>query len=535
MEKKARRLAEEKLLEGEKKPDVQAQREEALPRKDRGQTFLVREIRLKSKGVEPEGEKILGDLKRDLEPLVKECEGRELALEDLRQLGRKIEEAYRKRGYFAYSYIPPQPIENGEVTLEILLSRMGDLQIQGTKYFRASKTKSYWNIPKGKILNYGQIRKSTLESNQNPDRTVRPNLKAGTEPGTTDIYLRSEEHFPVHGGFSFDNQGVDLTGKKNFGFTLRDNNLLSLDDIFLIGTLFGRDFGLLYLHHLIPITTFGTQFIWGLSHTEARLEAYKSTRLNSISQIYNLLLRQRLFATDRFRAHAQLGFDIKEKRTRNKGVVIAWDRLRVLKPGLTVSAKDKTCVSTLNQDFSVGFSPHGDGFALTTRQAESHFLKYEVSLHRRQTLPFGTYSLLNLKGQLSLDRLPPQEQLFLGGAHSVRGYPESDYGADQGMVVNIEHYLPLYFIPPDWHLFMDKTPLRKQVEWITFLDQGAGIIRRAQSTEEERRYLMGVGGGLQVQFRDNISARLEWGIPVGNSPLSDSGKYQFHFSLRVDV
>jgi hypothetical protein len=45
---------------------------------------------------------------------------------------------------------------------------------------------------------------------------------------------------------------------------------------------------------------------------------------------------------------------------------------------------------------------------------------------------------------------------------------------------------------------------------------------------------MGLGGGFELRFRSNISGRMEWGVPLGNNPITESGKSQLHFTLNVN-
>jgi len=209
--------------------------------------------------------------------------------------------------------------------------------------------------------------------------------------------------------------------------------------------------------------------------------------------------------------------------------------LRILTFGSDFQIKDKTGVWTLGQDFAFGFPLHGDGFPLTSRQAETQFFTYGLSLQRLQKLPFNLRGIARIKGQLTDNRLTPQEQLFFGGATTIRGYPESDFLADQGLITNIELWSPFFIVPKSWKLPYSERPLRDQIQLVAFLDHGYGRINDPSGTERHTRNMLAAGGGFEIRFRENISGRVEWGVPLADRPITESGRSQFHFRISTDV
>lgn len=461
-------------------------------------------------------------------------ENRDVTFSELNALSADLEKRLRGRGLFAVTRIPPQDVSpGGEVVIEVLLARMGELSVEGNRYSRTALVKSYWQIEPGDILRVDPLRNSLAAMNMNPDRTVRQILKAGAVPGTSDVVLKVEEKLPVHAGYSLDNQGIALTGKRRHTFTARHNNMLSLDDTFLIGTAFGEDFGALFMQHLIPVNRRGTELMWGISHAQVTPQKeFEALGINGISQIYSLKLQQRLANDPAFSANGYLGIDFKEKRTRQRNVTVAWDRLRVLKGGGNLRKQHHAGVTDLSQEFSFGLSPHGDGFALNSRQGEPHFFKYGFTLSRRQSLPFDVTAVLRMRGQLSPNKLLPQEQIFLGGMTSVRGYPETDFGADQAIVTNLECFVPLP-LPPGWKLPGSDKPFREQIQLVTFLDHAYGRVHGPSAGKKRSYQPVGIGGGINFVFRKNLSARLEWGVPVGETPVTEAADSQFHFRLTT--
>lgn len=534
-ERKVREEAEKELLE-KKPPQPVEIEEETSEAAEPGVEFFVRSIRLRPSPVMPTTVALNLLIPSDeLKPVIAPYLNRSLTFKDLKELCKKLREAYHSRGLFALIGVPPQGIQGDEVTLEVLVSIMGDLHIEGNHYFRASKIKSYWRISKGEILRYDKIVQGIQDMNEHPDRLVKSGLKAGLKPGTTDVILKVEEHLPVHAKYSFDNQGAKLTGHERTGFMLRHNNLLSVDDTFLIGTNFGETYGALFLQHKIPLNARGTDFIYGFSHSQVNpKKEFKPLGVNGISQTYNFSLRQKLHSGRRVTAGAHVGFDFKEKRTRTRSVTTVWDRLRILSTGGEMQFRDKTGIWTAEQEVAFSFSPHGDGYLLTSRQAESHFFKTTLSLERNQRLPFGTSGVVRVQGQLSPGKLPPQEEILLGGATSVRGYPESDYLGDQGVLTNVEYHTPFFLLPKQLE-FPRGQPVRNQIQLIAFWDHGYGRLRQPSETEHRTRNLMSVGGGFAIQVLKYAGLRFEWGVPLADDPLTESGKSQFHFHVQAEI
>ena len=125
--------------------------------------------------------------------------------------------------------------------------------------------------------------------------------------------------------------------------------------------------------------------------------------------------------------------------------------------------------------------------------------------------------------------------MFLGGANSVRGYPESDYGADQAIQSQLDYLLPPYGMPDQWRLPFDTAPLKDQVNLIAFFDTAYGRAHDPSADSEYRSdFLMGAGGGFELRYRKNITTRVQWGVPLGDKPITEAGRSQLHFTFNVN-
>lgn len=152
-----------------------------------------------------------------------------------------------------------------------------------------------------------------------------------------------------------------------------------------------------------------------------------------------------------------------------------------------------------------------------------------------------------VRGQQVLDdkRLIPQKQLAIGGAFSVRGYPESVSGGDNVGFASAEYRFhvprafrpyaeatagststtattggrprntppsyfgkPFYWRPPQVYALPDWDLIFRM-----FVDAGYTQIVRPRPEETDRK-LLGTGVGLELQARSMFSLRADWGMAL---------------------
>lgn len=493
--------------------------------------FFVKQIRLEGNQVLPAA---------GLKPLIAPYEAGEWALSDLTRLAQAITKRYHESGFItSLAYIPVQEIRDGTLTIRVIEGKVGNVSVRGSRYFRKRKILSYLSLKQGEVLHVRDIRRTVNRLNQNPDRIVSIQLRPGEAPETTDIILDVEDRFPGHLGFSFDNQGNDSSGKQRFGFIMTDNNLSGQDDSLMVGTAFGREFGFIFSQYAVPLTPANTKLIAGFGHGQVTpKKALKPLGVNSVAQTYSAGLEQPIAALKRFYLSAQAGVDLTESRTLVQAGTYLRERLRLFRFGPRMAVVDPWGETTLvHQCFFgmtlLGATIHADASAARqgTRPA---FFYFKENLVRNQRLPFGASANMRVDVQHTTRKLPSQRALYLGGAYSVRGYPEADYSADTGVLSGIEIFLPTLMFPKDWRLPYAGIPLRDQIAVVTFVDQGYGRLRGPSGLETASRHLLGVGGGLRIRLYRALSARIEWARALGDHPLTDSSRSQFYFRLQLE-
>lgn len=463
--------------------------------------------------------------------LLAKYENREIGFSELANLAGEIGRDYLDRGIIAAVFAPPQDVVEQMVTLRVVEARMGEIVVQKHKYFDNKMLKKYWIVPPGEILQYGKLSKSLQMMNKNPDREVKAGLRAGKKPGTTDVYLTPDTRFPIHTIYSFDNDGVLTTGKYRNGFAIRDNNLLGVDDIGLGGFSLGQDFKGAYGYHNVPLGSRGTALIYGYSYSESTPKGdFTQYGMKSTAETYSGSIHQDIYWDNEYVGEIFSGFDAKDKLVNYQDGVLNKDRLRVMSFGGTYVKRSPDGVVYISPIFSQGLNAFGASSPtnpLASNSAASTFSKFNVDFSIRTALPFDMQENLKIRTQFAGEKLFPQEEFALGGIDSVRGYPASDYLADNAVLTNLEILIPAIFIPKDLRLPYDRRTLRDNVTMVTFMDWGYGNRR----VDEKSHNMIGIGGGLRFNIYDQAVVRLEWGVPIGDRPITESYPVRFHFAI----
>ncbi len=504
--------------------------------KKEGQKFFVKKIKLA--GTE-------SFQAEEFKPIIEKYENRDVTLDELNNLAKEIEKEYLKRGIISACFIPPQDIKEGELTLQVIEAKMGKLDVQKEKkwYFNKEIISSYWTVMKGEVLRYDKISRSLYVMNKNPDRQVRATLHAGKEPGTTDVLLNAIVHPPVHLTGSYDREGAITTGRERKGIGIKDNSLLLVDDTFVSGYTYGSHFSGIYAYHKIPITNFGTSFMYGYSTSRSvPVKEFEQFGIDARSSSATFYAYQDIFDKAEYLGEVYGGLDMKEKSVKmNTTGTTTRDRLRIIKMGLNFVFRSPISVTYISPEFSEGINGLGSKSrtSLSSRIAENIFSKFNFSARHTTVWPLDLQTNVNFKSQLADKKLMPQEEFDLGGIDSVRGYAWGDYQGDNGVQANLELIIPAYIIPKNMKIpYLCAKPLRDYFSGIVFFDYGYAEKRglREDQAEKDNAQLMGVGAGIRIRMFNQGLIRLEWGFPVGDTPITEgaAAKGRFHFAIDFE-
>ena len=474
-------------------------------------------------------------------PLIGKYTGKEVYLSDLRALATDIKRYYRDAGYIAaYVYLPPQTIVDGKVEITVIEGKLGAITVTGNKWFSEKVVKRFLRFSSGQVLFYENLRNALYFINKHRDIQTKAILKPGQESGTTDLEIAVKDKFPVHPGVDVNNLGTSNTGKTRVGFSLTDTNLFGQMDQLSSRYQLGSHVWAVGADYNIPVHSSGTLVGIGYSHSSVELGGdFESLGINGAATTYSIYALQPLIRKSWAEATLNLGFDWKSAKNTTLEVKSGVDELRILNLGMNLEFTDRWGKTYFPNSFHEGFS----GFLGASRKNDpgatrpgtgGQFFIYRSSLMRYQRLPWGMMYAFRGQMQLTNDPLAPSEQLRLGGAFAVRGYPEGEYLADYGAFMTNEIYIPTYFFPKDWKLPRSQEPLRQQIQGVPFFDFGGGALRKPMTGEKDNRTLAGTGLGIRIRMFDKVYARIQWATPTG-SKASNGSETAFYYGVSAEL
>lgn len=473
--------------------------------------------------------------------IIQKYTGKEVYMSDLRALATEIKRYYRDAGYIAaYVYLPPQTIVDGNVEIAVIEGRLGMIEVTGNKWFSGKVIKRFIRLSAGQVIFYDNLRNALSFINKHRDVQVKAILKPGKETGTTDLEIATQDKFPVHPGVDVNNLGTSNTGKTRVGFSLSDTNLFGQMDQLSSRFQLGSRVWAVGADYNIPVHSSGT--LVGISYSRSSVELggdFESLGINGAATTYSIYALQPVLRKSWTEATLNMGFDWKSAKNTTLGVKSGVDELRILNLGVNLEFMDRWGKTYFPNSFHEGFSgflgaSHKNDPGATRPGTGGQFFIYRSSLMRYQRLPWGM--MYTFRGQLQLtnDPLAPSEQLRLGGAFAVRGYPEGEYLADYGAFMTNELYIPTYFFPKDWKLPRSQEPLRQQIQGVPFFDFGGGVLRKPMTGEKNSRTLAGTGLGVRIRMFDKVYARIQWATPTG-SKASNGSETAFYYGVSAEL
>jgi hemolysin activation/secretion protein len=462
---------------------------------------------------------------KEINSIVAPFEGKELTLEELRNVGDLVTARYRDKGYIiANAFIPKQVIKENVVKIEIIEGKIEDISVTGNKSYSTSFIENRLAvIREDPSLKEQSLEKAILLLNDYPSLNVTTALKAGKEPGTTDVIATVTDKFPISGSVFYDNYGTSTTGRDRVGLGLNIGNLLTSGDGLNLWGLTGVDTidldRLSYgrAEYNVPLGVYGTRAGFYYAHNlyEA-VGVVAPLGLSGKADVAGVYVTHPLIKTRDTTLSARLGFDYKDVNEYALEEVIAKDRVRVATFGLNYDSTDRYLGKNFaNVTYYQGISDFlgGNGsndVDISRVGAAGNFNKVTAEAIRIQGLP-GGYNHLILRGfgQYSSDPLLVVEQFLLGGAGSVRGFNPAQQTGDTGYTLTAEAVVSPFFA--DSTIYNQK--VGNTIQFAFFVDEGYVRKNNPQPGDTQQAYLTGTGAGLRLYAGKIVSVKVDYGIP----------------------
>lgn len=457
-----------------------------------------------------------------LENLYRDKIGTEISLADIYALSTQITNKYRNEGYILTQVVvPPQTIEDGKVTLQVVEGFVDQITIEGEEHTNEeAQIRAYAeNVKKTAALNARDLERNLLLINDLPGVTARTILSPSrTTVGASDmtIIVERDRH---DAELSFDNFGSRYLGAYQ-GTARADLNSLAFNNnerlsgsIVVAGDNEKLDeLSFFAIDYEQPFWSQGTRAQVRASYARTRpgydLEEFD---VQGRSQYLSLGLSHPVIRTRDVNLSVRGFADWRDAASKNNIETKRMDKIRALRGGVNLQFLDTLVgvgVNALDLEVAqgldiLGASDRGDG-ALTRARGEPQFTKANLTVQRLQRVTEKTNILFAAEGQLSANPLLSSEEFGVGGMNIGRSYDPSEIVGDDGMAGKIELQINNPFAVPhilDYQLY-------------AFLDYGKVWNQDATTSTDKVQSLTSTGLGVRANVTEKTSGGLALALPM---------------------
>ena len=433
-------------------------------------------------------------------------------------------------------FVPEQEITQGIVQLMVVEARVGEVRAEGLRWFSEELIRGHIRAQPGDVIQANELLKDIDYINRNPFRFIRPVLEPGKEFGTTNIILDAKDRFPFRAYAGYEDTGSRATGLERFFAGFNAGNVFGLGHEVGYQYTTNRHFSSLGIHSAywrIPLPNRDKLAFFGNYADYDTSQG--NTKLDSVNWMAHVRYITTLPGWYGLRHELEFGLDF--RRANNDlqvgGTTTYDDYIDVTQWAVQYAARNKDKMGDTSCIFNVYWSPCSNfltGHQNRTKYeavrsgSSPEYIYAHMTVERLWILP-KAWSIFNrLTAQVSDDRLPPTEQLGLGGYNTVRGFDERDVNADQGLMATVELRTPRI----DLGIVDEAKNLPSYLQFLAFCDYGYAKNRGSSTLEYESQSLLSAGVGLRVRISDHVHVRVDYGRKIMDVPGSDPGGGRFH-------
>ncbi|MEJ8796757.1 ShlB/FhaC/HecB family hemolysin secretion/activation protein [Trinickia caryophylli] len=476
---------------------------ESLP--ETGPTFRIDEIVFS-------GETVL--TRKQLDTVTQPFIGRRLGRNRIDLLLRRLTEAYVAHGYVTTRvYLgTPQNLASGTLSITVVPGRIQAMMLNGAALRPApplpkaglpdtkgggllTDAGTAWAFPEsvGDVLRLPDLEQGVDQINRLRRNQAQIQILPGQASGESIIAIDNRYGKRFAYNFGIDNYGSSQTGTLRYRASAEADNVIGLQESLALSYIGTSDSNALVFSAAVPYGFHTFSYTTSVSEYQQAIGDYALLLGRTFSQILGWNYVFSRSARSRFAVDATLT-KLRAERDIND-IELTPQTLTVLRIGVSglwhFTSHDAPAALTADAGVSRGvpwLAATHDMPGITRSDAHAQFTKFDWSATLQ--LPLGRIGPADwtyrgtFTGQYSHDALFGNEQLFLGGTDTVRGFTQSSVSGDSGFYLRNECVLTN---APAWrdghwepYLFIDggKTHLVAQGGWPTLAGAGVGV--RAQ-------------------------------------------------------
>lgn len=447
--------------------------------------------------------------------------GEAITLAQLRSIALQVADHYHKHGYFlAQAILRPQDVKDGVVTISMVEGQYGNVVVRNHSRLSDGIAKRLVDdLKSGDTVDIASLESGLMLLSDLPGVEIKSTLTPGASVGAADLIIDVAPGRIVSGTIEADNFGNRYTGEYRLGGSVNLNNPFGWGDIAslrILSSLDGFSYGRAAYQLQIDRASVGVSFTalaYELGEEFESLEAHGTAKISGLYARYPIVRRRS--------GNLSVVANLESKTFR--------DELDVVSPAVITRKKANVAMMSLIGDRktqSKNARGSASNFALTWTSGnlplldaqainsgagtagEGHYDKVGLSAAYLKGITQSLSLYVSVDGQWAADNLDSSEKMSIGGASSVRAFPEGEGNVDEGYVVTVEARAPFTIpkIPGGWEVvaFADVGSGNQSVDPQSF---GAG--------QRNRRTLSGAGLGLNWSLSRHFYLRTSYAHKIG--------------------
>ena len=453
---------------------------------------------------------------------------------DVQRALEALQNAFQDAGYGAVQVtLPEQELDDGEVDLDVIETRLGKIDVQGNDYHDERNIRnSLPEVTEGRTPNSLAIARNLRIANENSSKQTQVALRSSSQDGEVDATIKVVDDNPIKRSVSLDNTGTYSTGKYRAGFGFQHANMFNRDHVLTLQYITSPE-------HPSAVTVLGLGYrvpLYKLGHSIDLIAGYSDVTSGTVAQLFNVSgagtvfgarYNQNLDRSETYEHKIIYGIDYKAFKNNVTFLTSTLPQvpdITVHPVSITYSGLRRSADSQLDfyASYTQNIFPGGNDGANSDFQGPSPIFAGPATL-----FPSGSrvgakagYTVIRaganytrqvwgewqaravVAAQHTEHALIAGEQFGVGGADSVRGFDERAFSNDRGYRGSLELYTPDMASNFGW--------TGGRVKFLVFYDTANLTRNLRQGAEQDGLSLDSYGIGLRLQTKNYLTLRADY-------------------------
>jgi hemolysin activation/secretion protein len=440
---------------------------------------------------------------RQVRKLVAPFIGKRLGVNRINLLLRHLTRAYVDAGYVTTRvYVGRQNLASGTLQVSVVEGKIEDVHLNGTKPPSERGLKLAFPTWRDKTLRLQDLEQGVDQINRLPSNNAELQIAPGDTPGSSIVNINNEPQRRLRGVIGADDYGQSTTGQGRVRLGLEAEHLLGFYESYGITYVGSRDTNAVLMSSSVP---FGyNTFSYNYYYSEFVNVIGDSALLFGQSQGHTFAWNRVLDRGASGKSTLDVSVGLRESRRDVNDIELTPQRLTVLRVGANRLQRFSRGFVLVDGGVATGLDGLGattDPSGLPRDAAHAQYVKLDASVSGTLQLTGRVALSTQLAGQYTDRGLFSSEQIFIGGASTVRGFAEGLLSGDRGVMVRNEVQYNVSTL--SW----SGAPVRLQA--FAFFDSGSVELIAANKWQS----LASTGIGLRGSGK-RLSAELVLGKPL---------------------